>query len=267
MFGFNIFGKATIKSSSEPSNLGVGSSSTSLKQKAKEWKSILRKEINDVRRKEWQLQRHLEETRAIAKLHLKAGRRDNAFQLLSPIKNAQDQVLRLKLQIINLEATMTRIDEQVAFSIVKSSIQMSSDMSKELLKILNAKDMSSTVKELGFELQKAGILQEVLYETIDEEINNTNSSFNIDEQTLSNEIANELLDELEKESIGKKNGNRNGNGIGIDVISGEGIAVEGGGRGGGGAGSGITARVDSARLSNDSKKVVTTDDVRQSTTA
>ena len=75
------------------------------------------------------------------------------------------------------------------------------------------------------------------------------------------------MDELEKESIGKKNGNRNGNGIGIDVISGEGIAVEGGGRGGGGAGSGITARVDSARLSNDSKKVVTTDDVRQSTTA
>jgi hypothetical protein len=256
MFGFNIFGKATTKNSSEPSNLVASSASTSLKQKAKEWKSILRKEISDIRRKEWQLQRHLEETRAIAKLHLKAGRRDNAFQLLSPIKNAQDQVLRLKLQIINLEATMTRIDEQVAFSIVKSSIQMSSDMSKELLKILN-------VKELGFELQKAGILQEVLYETIDEEINNTNSSFNIDEQTLSNEIANELLDELEKESIGKKNGNGNG----IDVISGEGIAVEGGGRGGEGAGSGITARVDSARLSNDSKKVVTTDDVRQSTTA
>jgi TPR repeat protein len=43
-----------------------------------------------------------------------------------------------QLQIINLEATMTRIDEQVAFSIAKSSIQMSSDMSKELLKILNA---------------------------------------------------------------------------------------------------------------------------------
>ena len=260
MFGFNIFGKATTKSSSEPSNLGASSASTSLKQKAKEWKSILRKEINDVRRKEWQLQRHLEETRAIAKLHLKAGRRDNALQLLSPIKNAQDQVLRLKLQIINLEATMTRIDEQVAFSIAKSSIQMSSDMSKELLKILNA----ATVKELGFELQKAGILQEVLYETIDEEVNNTNSSFNIDEQTLSNEIANELLDELEKESIGKKNGN------GIGIISGEVIAA-GVGKGGGGsivsAGSGTTARVDSARLPNVSMKVVTTDDVRQSTTA
>jgi hypothetical protein len=257
MFGFNIFGKATTKNSSEPSNLVASSASTSLKQKAKEWKSILRKEISDIRRKEWQLQRHLEETRAIAKLHLKAGRRDNAFQLLSPIKNAQDQVLRLKLQIINLEATMTRIDEQVAFSIVKSSIQMSSDMSKELLKILN-------VKELGFELQKAGILQEVLYETIDEEINNTNSSFNIDEQTLSNEIANELLDELEKESIGKKNGNGNGK------ISGEVIAA-GVGKGGGGsivsAGSGTTARVDSARLPNVSMKVVTTDDVRQSTTA
>ena len=257
MFGFNIFGKATTKNSSEPSNLVASSASTSLKQKAKEWKSILRKEISDIRRKEWQLQRHLEETRAIAKLHLKAGRRDNALQLLSPIKNAQDQVLRLKLQIINLEATMTRIDEQVAFSIAKSSIQMSSDMSKELLKILN-------VKELGFELQKAGILQEVLYETIDEEINNTNSSFNIDEQTLSNEIANELLDELEKESIGKKNGN------GIGIISGEVIAA-GVGKGGAGsivsAGSGTTARVDSARLPNVSMKVVTTDDVRQSTTA
>jgi charged multivesicular body protein 3 len=265
MFGFNIFGKATTKSSSEPSNLVASSASTSLKQKAKEWKSILRKEISDIRRKEWQLQRHLEETRAIAKLHLKAGRRDNAFQLLSPIKNAQDQVLRLKLQIINLEATMTRIDEQVAFSIVKSSIQMSSDMSKELLKILNAKDMPSNVKELGFELQKAGILQEVLYETIDEEVNNTNSSVNIDEQTLSNEIANELLDELEKESIGKKNGN------GIGIISGEVIAAGGVGKGGGGsivsAGSGTTARVDSARLPNVSMKVVTTDDVRQSTTA
>jgi charged multivesicular body protein 3 len=262
MFGFNLFGKAP-KAHESSAEL---SSSTTLKQKAKEWKSVIRKEISDVRRKEWQLQRHLEETRAIAKSHLKAGRRENAIQLLLPIKNAQDQVLRLKLQVINLEATMTRIDEQVAFSIVKSSIQMSSDMSKELLKILNAKEMSSTVKEVGFELQKAGILQEVLYETIDDEINNTNLSFNIEEQTLSHEIANELLDELDKESIGKKNGNGN------VVISGEGITGGGRGRrGDGGAivaiGSGITARVDSARLSTNDSIKGTTDDVRQSTTA
>jgi len=206
LFSFNIFGK---KKAIEGGGVGGGggggeqgnssASATSsrprprdqLKDQAKEWKSVLRKEVQEVKRKERQLQRHVDETRAICKAHLKAGRRSNALQLVGPIKNAQDGVQRLKLQVVSLESAISRIEELVNMALITSSMKMSTDMSRELMRVFKAREMSRTVKNLADEMQRAGILQEVIQESIEEEF-----AMGGDEQ-IADEIAAQFLAEIE----------------------------------------------------------------------
>lgn len=200
MFSFSIFGKKKPGGASEQgttSTSALESASRSrprdqLKDQAKEWKSVLRKEIHEVKRKERQLQRNVDETKAICKAHLKAGRRSNALQLVTPIKNAQDGVQRLKLQVVSLESAISRIDEQVSMALITSTIKMSADMSREMMRTFNAREMSHTVKKLADEMQKAGILQEILHETIDDEFVPVSS-----DERVAEEIAEEFLAELE----------------------------------------------------------------------
>ena len=144
-----------------------------------------------MKRKERQLQRNVDETRAICKAHLKAGRRSNALQLVGPIKNAQDGVQRLKLQVVSLESAISRIEEQVTMALMTSSMKMSTDMSRELMRVFNARDMSHTVKNLAEEMQHAGILQEIVQETIEEEF-----AMGGDEQ-IADEFAAQFLAEIE----------------------------------------------------------------------
>ncbi|KAJ7904570.1 vacuolar sorting protein Vps24 [Mycena olivaceomarginata] len=136
-------------------------------EKVREWQLKLRKESRNLDRELRQLDAATKQARAQVKQHASRGDVKSARILAREVVRSDKQKDRLSVSKARLGSIGNQLTQQMAMIKVTGSLQKSTEIMKLSNSLIKLPQISQTMREMSMEMTKAGIMEEMLSDTLD----------------------------------------------------------------------------------------------------
>jgi len=137
------------------------------KEQVQEWTKKIRKEgynldrqINGIKREEMKVTRSLKEA-------AKKGDKDVCMILAKEVVNARKSINKLHTAKANLNSIQLQMKGQLATLKVTGALQTSTEVMQSMQSLVKLPEVQKTMQELSREMMKAGILEEMVEDTME----------------------------------------------------------------------------------------------------
>ncbi|KAJ7180165.1 Snf7-domain-containing protein [Mycena crocata] len=138
-------------------------------EKVRAWQLKLRTETRHLDREMRQLDVATKQARATVKQHAARGDVKSARILAREVVRSDKQKDRLSVSKARLGSIGTQLTQQMAMIKVTGSLQKSTEIMKLSNALIKLPQISQTMREMSMEMTKAGIMEEMLEDTLDME--------------------------------------------------------------------------------------------------
>ncbi|KAJ7047315.1 vacuolar sorting protein VPS24 [Mycena alexandri] len=136
-------------------------------EKVRQWQIKLRGESRQLDREIRQLDAETKKARAAVKQHAVRGDVKSARILAREVVRSDKQKDRLSVSKARLGSIGTQLTQQMAMIKVTGSLQKSTEIMKLSNALIKLPQISQTMREMSMEMTKAGIMEDMLEETLD----------------------------------------------------------------------------------------------------
>ncbi|XP_003744328.1 charged multivesicular body protein 3 [Galendromus occidentalis] len=152
--------------------MGLFGKEKSPKDQVRGWMSKLRKETYQLDRQMKNIQREEEKIKRSLKEAAKKGDRDVCLIYAKEIVRSRKAVSRVCASKAQINSVMLGINHQLASLRVAGSIQKSTEVMKSMQALVKVPEVAQTMQELSREMMKAGVIEEMMEDTMDEILDN-----------------------------------------------------------------------------------------------
>ncbi|GAA5969869.1 hypothetical protein JCM3765_002923 [Sporobolomyces pararoseus] len=157
-------------------------------EKVRKWQSQLKSQSRMLDREIHQLDLSTNKVRQEIKKLASKGDLKNAKLLAREVVRSSKQKQRLQISKANLNSINMQLGHQLAMVKVTGTLQQSSEIMKASNSLISVPQLSSTMREMSMEMMKAGIMQEMLDDTME----------SLDENAQDEEMEEEAQEEVDK---------------------------------------------------------------------
>ncbi|KAB7506267.1 Charged multivesicular body protein 3 [Armadillidium nasatum] len=137
------------------------------KEQVNEWCSRLRKEGNQLERQVRSIQREEEKVKKSLKEAAKRGDEDVCRTLAKEIVRSHKAIARIYTSKAQINSVQCQMKNQLATLRVSGSLQKSAEVMKAMQQLIKLPEINRVMQELSKEMMKAGIIEEMLEDTMD----------------------------------------------------------------------------------------------------
>ncbi|KAH0792265.1 charged multivesicular body protein 3 [Histomonas meleagridis] len=145
-----------------------GGKKLSPQERAKQWKQTIRTERRAINRQMLKIEREEEKIKQKVKLLMKQGHQDAVMPLIAEIANSKKTRSKLLKTCTQLDSMSRQIDLQMAQVKVCGTFQKSAEVTRMMNQMVKVPEMQRTMMQLQQEMEKSGLTEEMLDETMDE---------------------------------------------------------------------------------------------------
>ncbi|XP_022669902.1 charged multivesicular body protein 3-like isoform X2 [Varroa jacobsoni] len=118
------------------------------------------------------IQREEEKIKKSLKEAAKKGDRDVCNILAREVVRSRKAIARIHVSKTQINSVIMGINHQLATLRVAGSLQKSTDVMKSMQSLVKVPEVAQTMQELSKEMMKAGIIEEIMQDTLDETLDN-----------------------------------------------------------------------------------------------
>ncbi|XP_054159157.1 charged multivesicular body protein 3-like [Oppia nitens] len=144
--------------------------SKSPKEQVREWTSKLRKQQFLLDRQIRGIQREEEKVKLELKKAAKRGDKDVCLVLAKEIVNSRKAINRIHTSKAQLNSVMMNMTQQLSTLRVANAMEKSGAVMKSMQQLVRVQEISHVMQEMSREMMKAGIIEEMLEETLDDQL-------------------------------------------------------------------------------------------------
>nr|CAI5843418.1 unnamed protein product [Callosobruchus analis] len=133
-----------------------------------EWTHKLRKEGYQIDRQIRAIQREEEKVKRSLKEAAKKNDKDTCLILAKEIINARKTVNKMYTSKAHINSVMLQMKNQLATLRVAGSLQISTEVMAAMQRLVRVPEVAHTMQEMSKEMMKAGIIEEMLDDAMDE---------------------------------------------------------------------------------------------------
>ncbi|KAE9547809.1 hypothetical protein FO519_008975 [Halicephalobus sp. NKZ332] len=137
------------------------------KEQVQEMSRKMRSEMNNVNRQIREIQRKEEGIKREIKAHAKKGNKDACMTLAKSLVHSRKVVNKMHLTNTQINSALMGLQHQLATIRMAGSIQSSTEVMQAMQKLVKVPEIMSTMRELSKEMTRAGIIEEMIEETMD----------------------------------------------------------------------------------------------------
>ncbi|KAH0787770.1 charged multivesicular body protein 3 [Histomonas meleagridis] len=137
-------------------------------ERAKQWKTTIRSERRAINRQMLKIEREEDKIKQKVKLLMKQGHQDSVMPLIAEIANSKKTRSKLLKTCTQLDSMVRQIDLQMAQVKVCGTFQKSAEVTRMMNQMVKVPEMQRTMMQLQQEMEKSGLTEEMLDETMDE---------------------------------------------------------------------------------------------------
>nr|CAG4635095.1 EOG090X0EF4 [Alona affinis] len=137
------------------------------KDKVNEWCSKLRKESNQLDRQIRSIQREEEKVKRSMKESAKKGDKDVCIILAKEILNSRKAISKIHTSKAHINSISMQMKNQLATLRIAGSLQKSTEVMKAMQQLIKIPEVAATMRELSKEMMKAGIIEEMMQDTME----------------------------------------------------------------------------------------------------
>jgi len=137
------------------------------KDQVNEWCKQLRKEDRKLQRQVTAIQREEQKVTRSLKQAAKKGDKDVCKILAKEIVNSRKSVNKIYAAKANLNSVQMQMKQQLAMVKVAGALASSADVMKAMQQLIKLPEIQKTMMEMSREMMKAGILEEMLEDTME----------------------------------------------------------------------------------------------------
>lgn len=134
---------------------------------AKEWKRKLQKEARAIDREITNIKRQEDRAMKECKALAKANRLPAAKILAKEIVRTRKMVERMYMAKAQLNSVSNTLQTSVSMIKMKGCIEKSAEIMGSMNKLVNVKEISETMRDMAREMERAGLVDEIIGETMD----------------------------------------------------------------------------------------------------
>jgi len=133
-----------------------------------EWTHKLRKEGNQLDRQIRAIQREEEKVKKSLKEAAKKGDKDTCVILAKEIIRAKKSINKIYTSKAHLNSVSLQMKNQLATLRVAGSLSKSTEVMQAMQRLIRVPEVAQTMQEMSKEMMKAGIIEEMLDETLED---------------------------------------------------------------------------------------------------
>lgn len=137
------------------------------KEMVTEWNHKLRKEGNNLERQIRGIQREEEKTKRMLKENAKKGERDACRILAKEIVRADKTVAKLYASKAHISSVQMSMKQQLATLRIAGALEQSTQVMTSMSQLIKLPEINATMREMSKEMMKAGIIEEMLEDTME----------------------------------------------------------------------------------------------------
>jgi len=136
------------------------------KEQVKEWGKNIRKEDNKLSRQINAIQREEAKVKRSLKEAAKKGDKDVCLILAKEVVNSRKAINRIHVTKANLNSVQMQMKSQLAIIRVAGAMESSAEVMKSMQALIKIPEIQQTMQEMSREMMKAGIIEEMLEDTM-----------------------------------------------------------------------------------------------------
>jgi len=136
------------------------------KDQVKEWSRAIRKEDNKLSRQITAIQREEAKVTKSLKEAAKKGDKDVALILAKEVVNSRKAINRIHMTKANMNSVQMQMKSQLAMIRVSGALENSAEVMKSMQALIKIPEIQNTMMEMSKEMMKAGIIEEMLDDTM-----------------------------------------------------------------------------------------------------
>eukprot|EP00038_Savillea_parva_P006874 m.166476 g.166476 ORF g.166476 m.166476 type:complete len:211 (-) comp12692_c0_seq1:1295-1927(-) len=144
-----------------------GKKKESPEEQVKGWTDKIRKEQRALQRQIRDIERSERSIEADVKKHAKSGEVANARILAKSLANSRKAKNRIRVSVAQMESIKMEMRTQARMVRVSKSFEVSSRVMKAMNNMVNMRTISETMRDLEREMMKAGVIEEMVGDTMD----------------------------------------------------------------------------------------------------
>ena len=138
-------------------------------EQLKQWRSSLRSEIRGMEREIRILERTELKTKTDIKNLAKNNQLDSAKMLAKEIIGIRKGKERLFIAKVQINSVILKLQENMAMAKVSKALGKSTEVMQIMNNLINVPQMSKTMRAMAMEMEKAGLIEEMIEDTFDNE--------------------------------------------------------------------------------------------------
>ncbi|XP_074596022.1 vacuolar protein sorting 24 isoform X2 [Brevipalpus obovatus] len=169
------------------------------KEQGREWISKLRKQNFQLDRQIRAIQREEAKVKSSLKDAAKKGDKSACLVLARSLIDSKKAIEKLNVSKAQIGSVMLHLNQSLSNLKVAGAMEKSTEVMKSMQNLVRIHEISQTMQEMSKEMMKAGIIGEMMEETIDEAVN-------IDEDEMEEQVQAEvdkILNEVTQGAMGK----------------------------------------------------------------
>ena len=165
--------------------------------RAREWKKSIRQERRGLERSMRKIEREEEKVKLKVKNLMKQGHSDAIMPLVKEIAASKKSRSKLLKTCTQLDSMVRQIDLQIAQVKVCGTFQKSAEVTKMMNQMVRLPEMQNTMMHLQQEMEKSGLMEETIDETMDMMQDDTEAE---DQELAVKLVYNEIAKETSKQT-------------------------------------------------------------------
>jgi len=137
------------------------------KEQVREWTSKLRKEQNQIERQVRQIQRQEAKVEQSLKQAAKKGDKDVCKVLAKEIINSRKAVNKMYASKAHINSIQMQMQNQLSVVRVTGALEKSTHVMQSMQQLVKIPEIQATMRELSKEMMKAGIIEEMVEDTME----------------------------------------------------------------------------------------------------
>uniref|UniRef100_A0A7E4VWD6 Charged multivesicular body protein 3 n=1 Tax=Panagrellus redivivus TaxID=6233 RepID=A0A7E4VWD6_PANRE len=137
------------------------------KEQIREMKRKMRGETNKINRQIMAVQRKEEQIKKEIKVEAKKGNKEACLILAKSLVQSRKAVEKMHVTTAQINSAMMGMDNQVAMMRMAGAIQSSNEVLQAMQKLVKVPEVMATMRELSKEMTKAGIIEEMIEDTME----------------------------------------------------------------------------------------------------
>jgi len=162
-------------------------------EKAREWKRELQKEMRSLEREVYSIEREEKKVKLQIKQAAKQNDTTTAKMLARELVRSRKAKERIYKSRAELHSVQMALQQNIATIKVAGAMQRSAEIMAGMNNLIKLPQLHSTMMKLGMEMQKAGLIEEIISDTLDMDDDEVEDEANEEVDKVLLEISSEVM--------------------------------------------------------------------------